>query len=205
MALRGILPVVILWSSLIGLVLAQNPSNGTNGTVYSNVNETVSPVVASPASIVPSAAPTEATPMPTSAPFAVPPEQECYTNLTALNLIVRAKPAYEKKTYILCSNSVIQVGRLGPDGECCTGGVDPLWPRRDVTYQCGEDGSSANNCTLVGGAVHVLGFKYMFNNEPKTDAVFRGITFDAAYDISILMIAPGTYFFHDCIFKVCYS
>jgi hypothetical protein len=145
----------------------------------------------------------ELTEFPTESPIVVPPLQDCYVNLEDLQAIVRTQDPTLKHTYKLCPNTVFNMGFLDDSNICCVDGYPPMWPRKDTTYQCGDDGSSSNNCILRGGSTHVISFPFHYNFEEKTGAVFKGITFEQAADISILLVSEGDFTFDDCIFQVC--
>jgi hypothetical protein len=168
----------------------------------SSKNATVAPAIAPSIDGTDAPTPTVETEFPTVAPFVVPSLQDCYTNLKDLQTIVRAKDPFSKEVYKLCPNTVFDIGFNNASGYCCENGYPPLWPRKDTTYQCGDDGSSANNCTLRGGSTQVMSFAPHFNFEDKTNAVFRGLTFEDAKDMATLMLTYGDFTFDDCIFKV---
>jgi hypothetical protein len=145
-------------------------------------------------------APTPATAFPTSAPFVVPELQECYTNLTTLALILRAKDPFIRQVYKLCPNTVFEMGYNDASNVCCLDGFAPIYPRRLMTVQCGDDGSSANNCTLRGGTSQ-LNFSPQAS-ELKTDVIVKGLTFEDALGASIFILGTGGITFDDCIIKV---
>jgi hypothetical protein len=142
------------------------------------------------------------TEFPTESPIVVPLLQDCYVNLQDLQTIVRAQDPTLKHTYKLCPNTVFNMGYVNASGYCCDDGYPPMWPRKDTTYQCGDDGSSSNNCVLRGGSTQITSFSFHFNFQEKTGAVFKGITFEQAEDISILLVGEGDFTFVDCIFQV---
>jgi hypothetical protein len=168
-----------------------------------NSSQTFAPAIVPPTNGTDSPTSFVETEFPTVAPFVVPSLQDCYTNLNDLQAIVRAKDPFSKEVYKLCPNTVFEMGFLNASNVCCVNGHPPLWPRRDTTYQCGDDGSSANNCTLRGGTLHVISYNEQFSSEEKTNAVFKGLTFEDAAEIAILMTAYGDFTYDDCVFKVC--
>jgi hypothetical protein len=159
----------------------------------------VAPAAAAPASQT--NAPTPATAFPTAAPFDVPELQECYTNLTTLALILRAKDPFIREVYKLCPNTVFEMGYNDASGLCCVNGFSPIYPRRFTTVQCGDDGSSTNNCTLRGGSSQVLFGPYV-STELKIDVFLRGLTFVEAIVSSLFVLGTGEITFDDCIIKV---
>jgi hypothetical protein len=144
----------------------------------------------------------EMTMTPTQSPIVVPDRQPCYTNLTDLRLIIMAKDPFTKEVFKLCPNTVFEMGFLNASNICCINGPNPLWPRKYTTVQCGDDGSSKNNCTLRGGSSQAISFPYHYNFEIKTESIMKGLTFENAKDISILMLGVGDVTFDDCIIKV---
>jgi hypothetical protein len=144
----------------------------------------------------------EMTEFPTASPIVVPPLQDCYVNLQDLQTIVRFQDPTLSHTYTLCPNTVFNMGYLNASNVCCVDGYPPMWPRKDTTYQCGDDGSSSNNCILRGGSYQVTSFPFHFSYEEKTGAVFKGITFEQAAEVSVLLVNAGDFTFVDCIFQV---
>jgi len=69
----------------------------------------------------------------------------------------------------------------------------------------GEDGSSANNCTLVGGLYQVIADERAFNKENTINVKVQGFTFKAAGNTGALLVTPGDIEFIDCIFRVSQS
>jgi hypothetical protein len=144
----------------------------------------------------------EMTKFPTQSPIVVPDRQPCYTNLTALRLIIMAKDPFTKEVFKLCPNTIFDMGFLNASNVCCINGPNPLWPRKYTTVQCGDDGSSKNNCTLRGGSSQAISFPYHYNSEIKTESIMKGLTFENGKDLAILLLGTGDVTFDDCIIKV---
>jgi hypothetical protein len=208
---------ILFLSALLGEVAAQNatapkasPVAASNASAAAPA-PAVAPQAATPtaATAVPeedngTAAPTpyESTLSPTVAPFVMPPLQDCYTNLSDVFTLARFQDPFAKNVYNLCPNTVYDIGHLDAESYCCINGQKPLWPRKDTTYQCGEDGKSSNNCTFVNGATQVISFAPHWNFEKKSNTIIKGITFTDAKDMGILIMTDGEFLFEDCIFKV---
>jgi len=83
-----------------------------------------------------------------------------------------------------------------------------------MEIRCGLDGSSANNRTLEGGMLHVLGTRVLYNSighqteltEELTNITFRGLTFSgllqsspAFQSLSVLISTPSQVVMDDCV------
>lgn len=143
------------------------------------------------------ASPTE---FPTMAPSFGPPPS-CYTDLN--NILQRESSFTQQeiqtgRTYILCPDTVYFMGRLTPTGGY-EDGFDGIIPRPNVHYQCGESGSSSNNCRLLDGTFPIFSFG---GDAAHTNVTFQGLTIESAAGGGVLAAMPGDLNFVDCIFKV---
>jgi hypothetical protein len=110
----------------------------------------------------------------------------------------------EVMTFHLCPDTTYEVDY--PDGNEYLSLVRP-----NVHILCGEDGSSANNCTLdatIGSRAHVVS---NFFDKPVEDRVvyilenilISGLTFTGNPQYaSVYLSVPGEVTFYDCIWRV---
>jgi polygalacturonase len=77
----------------------------------------------------------------------------------------------------------------------------PMIPRANTQYKCGEDGSLANNCTMLGGSFHVMFNDFVFGEE-LTGVTIQGFQFVAPQLHSVLAVGSGDVTFLDCVLKV---
>lgn len=135
--------------------------------------------------------------------IAVPPDgSSCFTNTTQIFDHLVDQPPFSSNTYILCPNTVFPIGYTDSNGECCEDGDLPLMARSNTRYQCGEDGSSANNCTIFGGTLQFLMSPLSFGEEEAANVVAQGLTFTQAGLTTTPAGIAGDLTFLDCIFKV---
>jgi hypothetical protein len=136
---------------------------------------------------------------PSSAPVVLEPS--CYSNTTLLfDDMIRASSDIDN-VYILCPNTVFNIGVDDENGVCCVDGMARLNARSRSHIKCGESGSSLNNCTLLGGQIQLLSRPQTFREDTTTDVVIQGITFEAATDMGAVLGSIGDLTFLDCIFK----
>lgn len=128
---------------------------------------------------------------------------QCLTTIAAVKLRDQYTDTSLPRTYNLCPNTVYQVGTfVAGDIPPFSGGDAFFTPRPNVQVLCGDDGSSANNCTIIGGTVHVAASTIVGMTEPPTNVVFSGLTFAETNRYSFWGNMPGDITFNDCIFKV---
>lgn len=146
----------------------------------------------------PTAAPADNT---TMAPtiFELP---ECFTNTTLLFEAQERKDPFVEQKYIICPNTVMNIGDFDQNFDCCVDGDFSLFVRSRSIIQCGEDGSSANNCTLVGGNTQMFSLGSIYSDVFSTGMIVRGLTFQSADFTSVSLLQQGDITFEDCIFKV---
>lgn len=89
--------------------------------------------------------------------------------------------------YILCPNTIYELDESHS-------GIKPI--KNTTRIQCGADGSSTNNCTIIGGNSHIL-FNYSI---VVVDVVFQGITFSESLGASLSAWGPSASYasFLDC-------
>jgi hypothetical protein len=140
---------------------------------------------------------------PTRAPIPAPvPARPCYTNLTEIDDLTKLKSAFIVETYVLCPNTIFQMGTTGPNNTIVDG-YEAIDPRANTVYTCGEDGEASNNCITRGGTLQVYLTFASYNRENKVGVVFKGIiTFDDSMQVGLLLVAPGDTTFIDCVFSV---
>lgn len=139
---------------------------------------------------------------PTRSPMAPPEKLECYDNSTLLREHLALKNTFTPETYILCSNTVFEVGVASDPGTlCCIDGQSPLHVRSNAKIQCGPDGNPANNCTFLGGNLHIINAYTVFYDQPE-NSVIEGVTFKGSLLTGALMVNGGRITFRNCIFEV---
>ena len=146
------------------------------------------------------------TSVPTESPTMAPtfgPGPDCYDDLDYIQQREKAVPDIRVgRTYVLCPGTVFFMGTLNPSTGLFENGFAAITPRPNVLYKCGESGSSANGCRLLGGTFAI--FSYGGDTE-QTNVTFQGITIESSQFSGVLAANAGDYSFSDCIFKVrCY-
>lgn len=135
--------------------------------------------------------------------IAIPPDgASCWVNTTLIFEHLSNATPFSSNTYVLCPNTDYNIGFTNSDGVCCEDGDFPLVARTNTKFQCGEDGSSANNCRLVGGANQFLMISVVFQEAEATNVVTQGITFTGAGLTTMTPSLAGDFTFIDCIFEV---
>jgi hypothetical protein len=178
-------------------------NNATTTSPAPSDEQTISPNMTTspggPTTFIPSGPPNGLTfaPVPTP-PLGVP---ECYSNTTLLFQAMLSVSSSVDIVYILCPNTVFNIGVDDANGVCCVNGMARLNAKSRSHIKCGESGSSQNNCTLLGGQVQLLSQPQTFGEETTTGVVIQGITFEAAIDMGAVLGSIGDVTFVDCIFK----
>jgi hypothetical protein len=114
---------------------------------------------------------------------------------------MQAKDPFDFRTYIVCPNTVITIGTEDSSG-VFTGGDSTLDLRQFSRVHCGEDGSSANNCTVRGGQHQIRVSSYSYNKEDKQRIEVKGFTFEGATQYNVFAaFADGDFLIEDCIFR----
>ena len=130
-------------------------------------------------------------------------QEQCLTSIAGVELRDQYADTSEPRTYILCPDTVYEVGNFVAGNIPPFSGGDAFFqPRPNVLIQCGDDGSSANNCTVLGGTVHVAASTIVGMTEPPTNVTFSGFTFTDTKRYSFWGNMPGDITFNDCIFQV---
>jgi hypothetical protein len=124
-------------------------------------------------------------------------QAQCFSDSTALfDFLTNERNPNVDTTVILCPNTTFDIGNI-EDDEVVDGSM-PLIAFPNVQYLCGQEGSSVNNCVLKGGDTQ-------FWNPPGAEigiVSVRGITFEDASFVSILLQGTGEISFVDCIVRV---
>jgi hypothetical protein len=114
---------------------------------------------------------------------------------------LKEKAPFSSNTYVICPNQVYYIGYQYGVGNCCVDGDYPLVSRANTHFKCGEDGSRANNCTLVAGSTHVVYNEFVFDEE-LGGVVVEGFTFDSPQLMTSTLVGSGDIKFVDCVAKV---
>lgn len=129
---------------------------------------------------------------------------DCFTDTFSLyQAMVHANPVAHT-VYTICPDTVITIGKPDEDGNCCVDGDMSLFVKSQTTIQCGNDGSSDNNCVLTGGNTQVFAAGGTYSGESTMENVhLKGLTFDAAEFLGSALARKGDITFRDCVFQVC--
>jgi hypothetical protein len=125
----------------------------------------------------------------------------CIGNLSDLYAAIQNKQTFVVETYILCPNTVYNVGLWNSTYDY-EGGGPPIYMRANSKILCGDDGSSTNNCVLRGGSFHVIATVNLFVDEDPINVLVSGMTFEAPAGNGVLFVSPGEIIFDDCLFRV---
>jgi hypothetical protein len=133
----------------------------------------------------------------------VPTEEGCYKSLWDVAVAMEAKNPFIVETYSLCPNTVYEIGDRDPNRpDCFVGGDTALQLRQYSIVQCGLDGASSNNCTIMGGFNQMVTTAGSYDIEKKNGIVVAGLTFARGRGGALLLAAEGDIEFRDCIFQV---
>lgn len=108
------------------------------------------------------------------------------------------------RDYVLCRDTTFVTGTLTDEGEI-DGGFRPLTLRKNMRIHCGEiDGGSENNCVIRDGSFGLTSIENNFEDATviNTGVIVRGVTFDDAAEIAVLIGLAGGFRFIDCVFTV---
>lgn len=145
------------------------------------------------------------TAVPTESPTIAPtfgPAPDCFDNLDYVQQRESALSVQDiqvGRTYVLCPGTVFFMGTLNPSTGQPENGFSPITPRPNVLYKCGESGSSANGCRLLGGTFAVFSYG---GDAQQTNVTFQGLTIESSQGTGIIAANPGDLTFTDCIIKV---
>lgn len=108
----------------------------------------------------------------------------------------------ELRVYKLCPHTTYDLAdSFEPDGTARNGQHPLLMGRSNILVQCGDDGKSEDDCVLRGGLFQ-LGFLDEFETgRPVENATIRGITFQQALSMNVLIQHTGDLTIEDCIFR----
>ena len=131
---------------------------------------------------------------------------QCIRNLTEIALSeVFVTNTEFRRQYILCRNTMFEVGVLDQDGSIVDG-YFPLAMKGNATVQCGRTGRRENNCLITFGDIGGLFSPFVADDVRPIDfgeATVRGITFDDLLVAPIFVnLAFGSLTFIDCAFLV---
>jgi hypothetical protein len=142
---------------------------------------------------------------PTSTPTLHPtfgPVPDCFLDLDDLTeRELAVQDTSIPRLYKLCANNDFVMGRNNENGPGYIGGFSPFSPRPNAIYQCGDNGLSSDNCVFTDGSFQLISFAISFF-EAQTNVTFKGITFEAGYQGSMILANPGDITFDDCIIRV---
>jgi hypothetical protein len=142
---------------------------------------------------------------PTSSPTMHPtfgPIPDCFLDLDDLfERELAVQDTSIPRLYKLCANTDFVMGRNNENGPGFIGGFGPFSPRPNAMYQCGDNGLSADNCVFTDGSFQLISFGISFT-EAQTNVTFKGVTFEAGYQGSMILANPGDITFDDCIIRV---
>ena len=126
-------------------------------------------------------------------------DTSCFTSTDELfDYLAQEADGSDDITVVLCPDTVFLIGNLDDGSAAVEDGTMPLIAFPRVTYLCGEDGSSANNCILESGNIQ-------FWNPPGAaveTVLVQGLTFQDATFVSIYLQGSGQISFIDCIIRV---
>mmetsp|Transcript_1923 Transcript_1923/g.3447 ORF Transcript_1923/g.3447 Transcript_1923/m.3447 type:complete len:394 (-) Transcript_1923:196-1377(-) len=126
---------------------------------------------------------------------------QCDVNLNTIQLKEVNADIAQQRTYTICPGTQLNIGTLDPnDNNSLTGGFF-FQARPNLHIQCGPDGLSANNCTVVGGTLQVDGTDWLGNTDPPFNFKLSGFTFREVERYNFWGNMPGSITFYDCIFR----
>lgn len=199
--------ILILAFAVAAVVAQPTASNVTKTTapIASNVTKNTAPAapIANNSSLPSPLASNSTT---SSAPAPTPAPKSCYTNMTEVSASVLAKDPFVVKKYILCPNTLFKIGFPSSDtAGAFNDGFAPVQLRSNTQILCGEDGSSANNCTVDGGQVQLLNTPNPLTMETNDNMLVQGLTFQNGGNAGAIFAQAGKNItLRDCIFKVSY-
>ena len=134
---------------------------------------------------------------------------DCINNLTTIALEeALTENTMERRTYVLCTDVVYNVGVLDVDGRIFDG-FFPLAVKGNATVRCGDDGQRDNNCRVFYGDVGAVLAPFQANNLDPIDfgsgegVVIEGLTFDSLLRAPVFMDQVyGNIDFINCAFLV---
>ena len=109
-------------------------------------------------------------------------------------------PRKNDNIFIICPDTVLDVN---------SGAIVDNIVNRNVTIQCGRDGSVENNCTIRGGSEASYFGHIVVRKTDRSSLVVRGVKFAKAEKVSVYVWEssadsyPPSIKFIDCVFEVC--
>ena len=152
----------------------------------------------------PSMVPTSLSVVQTSPPTKMVSHEKCFDDLKEIYDLEKAiEDTTHRRKYILCPGKKFYIGYLESNGEIIDG--QPfLMLRPNVIYQCGDDGSRANDCILSAGDIALASYYGVYDGiyETVDNVVIQGLTFSSQELFATILEAAGDVKFIDCLFKV---
>lgn len=127
---------------------------------------------------------------------------QCDTNLNTIRLRELGADTSQQRTYTICPGTELRVGTLDPNNNNALTGNMYFQARPNLRINCGPEGTSDNNCTVIGGTVQIDGTDWLGNTDPPYNFVLAGFTFVDPDRYSFWGNMPGTITFFDCIWRV---
>ena len=133
----------------------------------------------------------------------------CYDSTGQAMTYLASLPSTTPATIELCPHRVYTIGSQTANIDepndwasllASFDGEPPLLARSNTYYKCGSSGSSHENCILLLGQVQF--WSAAFFDEPVTNVLVQGITFETAQSVAILLEEEGDISFEDCVVKV---
>lgn len=136
--------------------------------------------------------------VPAAAQFCITDIQEIYTQEALVTDTSR------RRTYVLCTRRIFQIGTLDFDMNLDGVGVQPPLPiRPNMTIQCGDTGSRDDQCWITGGDLQVDATPYRGIDDASVEgAVVKGLVFVGATRYSVWAAKMGAMMFYDCEWRV---
>ena len=134
------------------------------------------------------------------------PISSCYDNLdTIYQLEKDVTDDSVLREYILCPNKVYTMAESFVNNQGYEGHHPIVLAKSNVHVKCGPDGSSANQCILTGGKIHVA-FVNEFRGDhehagPVTNVLVQGLTLQDAEWMNIWAEQAGDLLVKDCIIQ----
>lgn len=126
---------------------------------------------------------------------------QCDTSLSTIRLRELNADLTQQRTYTICPGTVLEIGTLDPTNNTELTG-DIIQARPNLQINCGPDGKSENNCTVIGGTLQVDGTNMLGQTEPPFNFGLSGFTFVDAERYNFWGNLPGSITFNDCVFRV---
>jgi len=126
---------------------------------------------------------------------------QCDVSLNTIRLREINADTTQQRTYTVCPGTEFNVGTLDPNNNNELDGGLFFQAKPNLRIQCGPDGSSANNCTVVGGTLQVDATDWLGNTEAPYNFALVGFTFMDTDRYNFWGTMPGSITFFDCIFR----